>query len=114
MLTSPARLSQRCRLGGPAHTAAAAGISTQEGEVWRETDCLLEGNGFEISVPRQIGSGFEASVGLGPIDSRRGGTTRAVVGLGKPIELFRRHKEPPLTPRNEGAHAVGGGEASPN
>ena len=82
MLTSPARLSQRCRLGGPAHTAAAAGFSTQEGEVWRETDCLLEGNGFEISVPRQIGSGFEASVGLGPIDSRRGGTTRAVVGLG--------------------------------
>src|SRR6516164_2190238 len=48
-------------------------------------DSPLEGNGFEISVPRQIGSGFEASVGLGPIDSRRGGTTRAVVGHGKPI-----------------------------
>src|SRR6516164_8193136 len=77
-------------------------------------DSALEGNGFEISVPRQEGCGFEASVGLGPIDSRRGGTTRAVVGLGKPIELFRRHKEPPLTRRNEGAHAVGGGEASPN
>ena len=77
------------------------------------TDSPLEGNGFEISVPRQIGSGFEASVGLGPIDSRRGGTTRAVVGLGKPI-VFRRLKEPPLTRRNEGAHAVGGGEASRN
>src|SRR6516162_3894334 len=77
-------------------------------------DSPLEGNGFEISVPRQVGSGFEASVGLGPIDSRRGGITRAVVGLGKPIELFRRRKEPPLTRRNEGAHAVGGGEASRN
>src|SRR6516225_3524611 len=76
-------------------------------------DSSLEGNGFEISVPRQIGSGFEASVGLGPIDSRRGKITRAVVGLGKPI-VFRRLKEPPLTRRNEGAHAVGGGEASQN
>jgi hypothetical protein len=69
------------------------------------------GNEFEISVPRQIGSGFEASVGLEPTDSRRGGITRAVVGLGKPIEAL---KERPLTRRNEGAHAVGGGEASRN
>src|SRR6516162_99554 len=76
-------------------------------------DSPLEGNGFEISVPRQIGSGFEASVGLGPIDSRRGKITRAVVDLGKPL-VFRRLKEPPLTRRNEGAHAVGGGEASRN
>jgi len=53
-------------------------------------DSLLEGNGFEISVPRKIGSDFEASVGLRPIDRRRGGIIRAVVGLGKPIELFRR------------------------
>jgi hypothetical protein len=77
-------------------------------------DSLLEGDGFEILVPRQIGSGFEASIGLGPIDGRRGGITRAVVGFGKPIELFRRLKEPPLTRRNEGAHAVDGGEASRN
>ena len=36
-----------------------------------------------------------ASVGLGRIDGRRGGgITRAVVGLAKPIELFRRLKEP--------------------
>jgi hypothetical protein len=48
----------------------------------------LEGNGFEISVPRKIGSDFESSVGLRPIDRRRGGMIRAVVGLGKPIELF--------------------------
>ena len=53
-------------------------------------DSPLEGNGFEISVPRKIGSDFEASVGLRPIDRRRGGIIRAVVGLGKPIELFRR------------------------
>ena len=79
------------------------------------TDSPVEENGFEISVPRQIGSGFVASVGLGPIDSRRGGgIARAVVGLAKPIELFRRLKEPPLTRRNEDAHAVGGGEASRN
>ena len=74
----------------------------------------LEGNGYEISVPRQIGSGFEASVGLEPIDNRRGGITRAVVGFGKPIGLFLRLKEPPLTRRNEGAHPIGGGEASRN
>jgi hypothetical protein len=48
---------------------------------WFAPDSALEGNGFEISVPRQIGSGFEASVGLGPIGNRRGGITRAVVGL---------------------------------
>jgi len=31
-------------------------------------DSPLERDGFENSVPRQIGSGFKASVGLGPID----------------------------------------------
>ena len=59
---------------------------------------------------RKIGSGFEASAGLGPIGRRRGGITRAVVGLGNAIELFRRLEEPPLKP-DEGTHAVGGGEA---
>jgi hypothetical protein len=29
-------------------------------------DSPLEGNGFETPVPREIGSGCEASVGLGP------------------------------------------------
>jgi hypothetical protein len=72
-----------------------------------------EGDGFEISVPRQIGSGFEASIGLGSIDCRRRGIIRAVVGLGKPIELFRRLRSR-HSPPNEGAHAVGGGEASRN
>jgi hypothetical protein len=46
---------------GPAHAAATAGLSIQEGEIPRETDCLLERNGFELPVPRQIGNGFEAS-----------------------------------------------------
>jgi hypothetical protein len=55
------------------------------------------GNGFELPVPREISSGFEASAELRPIDRRRGGIIRAVVGLGKPIELLRRLEEPPLT-----------------
>ena len=52
MLTSRARLCRPCRLAGPAHAAATAGFSIQEREILRETDCLLEGDGFEPSVPR--------------------------------------------------------------
>jgi hypothetical protein len=36
-------------------------------------DSLLEGDGFELSVPRQIGNSFRASSEIGPIDRRRGG-----------------------------------------
>jgi hypothetical protein len=61
-------------------------------------DSPLEGNGFELPVPREIGSGFEASAELEPIDRRRGGIIRAVVGLGKPIELLRRLDESSFTP----------------
>jgi hypothetical protein len=77
MLTSPARLCRPCRLAGPAHAAATAGLAIQEGEIRRETDCLLEGDGFELSVPRQIGKGFEVSseTSLAPV--RRGGFIRA-------------------------------------
>jgi hypothetical protein len=60
-------------------------------------DSPLEGSGFELPVPREISSGFETSAELRPIDPRRGGIIRAVVGLGKPIELLRRLEEPPLT-----------------
>jgi hypothetical protein len=60
-------------------------------------DSLLEGSGFELPVPREISSGFEASAELRPIDPRRSGIIRAVIGLGKPIELLRRLEEPPLT-----------------
>jgi hypothetical protein len=45
----------------------------------------------------EISNGFEASAELRPIDRRRGRIIRAVVGLGKPIELSRPLKEPPLT-----------------
>ena len=38
----------------PAHAAATAGFSTQEGEIALETDCLLEGAGFELMVPQSI------------------------------------------------------------
>ena len=79
---SRACLCRLCRLGEPAHAAATAGFSTQEGESPRETDCLLEGSGFELSVPRQIGNSFRASSEMGPIDRRRGGGIRAVAGLG--------------------------------
>ena len=56
MLTSPARLCRPCHLAGPAHAAAIAGFWIQEGEISRETDCLLEGDGFELSVPREMGT----------------------------------------------------------
>ena len=54
----PARLCRPCRLAGPAHTAETAGLSIQEGEIYRETDCLLEGYGFEPSVPQREGTGL--------------------------------------------------------
>ena len=77
-------------------------------------DSAQEGNGFELSVPREIGSGFEASAELGPIDRRRGAIIRAVVGLGKPIELLGRLEESSFTAANEAAHALGGCETSRN
>jgi len=55
MLTSPARLCRPCRLAGPAHAAATAGFSIQEGEIPRDTDSPLEGDGFELSVPCERG-----------------------------------------------------------
>jgi hypothetical protein len=57
----------------------------------------LEEAGLELPVPHEIGSGFEPSAELGPIDRRRGGIIRAVVGLGKPIELLRRLEESSFT-----------------
>ena len=60
MLTRPARLCWPCRLAGPAHAAATARFSIQEGEIPRETDCLLEGDGFELLVQRHENFGFSA------------------------------------------------------
>src|SRR6202040_382219 len=36
-------------------------------------DSMLEGSGFELSVPRQMGNGFEALSETGPIGYRRRG-----------------------------------------
>jgi hypothetical protein len=63
----------------------------------RSTDSPLEGNGFEVPVPREIDSGFEGSPELWSIDRRRGGIIRAVVGIGKPIELLRCLEESSFT-----------------
>jgi hypothetical protein len=97
MLTGLACLCRPCHLAGPAHAAATARFSTQEGEIPRETDCLLEGDGFELSVPRQTGNSFRASSELGPIDRRRGGGIRAVAGLGNRSNVGGHSKELLLT-----------------
>ena len=99
MLTSPARLCRPYRLAGPAHTAANAGFSIQEGEIPRETDCLLERNGFERSVPRY--QQFVASSELGPIHRRmvirtvwrprRRSSCRAGSGAPLTARIRRRH-----------------------
>jgi hypothetical protein len=44
-------------------------------------DSALEGSGFELSVPRQMGNGFEALSETGPIGYRRRGLIRAVAGF---------------------------------
>jgi hypothetical protein len=44
-------------------------------------DSPLEGSGFELSVPRQMGNGFEALSETGPIGYRRRGLIRAVAGF---------------------------------
>jgi hypothetical protein len=58
MLTNSARLCRPCLLAGSAHPAATAGFSIQEGEILREKDCLLEGDGLELLVPQQESPGF--------------------------------------------------------
>jgi len=50
MLTGPTRLCRPCLPAEPAHAAATAGFSILEGEIPGETDCLLEGTGFELPV----------------------------------------------------------------
>ena len=50
----------------PPRTAATMAenprLSGDGGETRRETDCLLEGSGFELPVPRQIGQRFQGFV----------------------------------------------------
>ena|SRR6516164_8411056 len=74
MVTSPIGLCRSCRLAMPAHAAATAGFSTQEGEIPLETDCLLERAGFELLVRGRGEAGcraFDAPSYLGRVGSRR-------------------------------------------
>src|SRR6516164_2619425 len=50
MLTALRVSAGRAPWPGPAHPAATAGFSIPQGEIPRETDCLLEGDGFELPV----------------------------------------------------------------
>ena len=50
-------------------------------------DSPLEGSGFELPVPCQIGNRFEAFSETGSIGRQRGGLIRAVVGLVKAVEM---------------------------
>ena len=56
-------------------------ISAALKEVRFAMDSPLEGSGFELSVPRQMGNGFEALSETGPIGYRRRGLIRAVAGF---------------------------------
>jgi len=49
----PARLCRPGREASRAHPRGKPGFSTFDSGCGRETDCLLEGNGFELSVPRR-------------------------------------------------------------
>ena len=99
----PARAAARRRGGDLTGEAAFAQIEFA-------TDSPLEGDGFELSVPRQIGYIFRASSEMGPIDRRRGGGIRAVAGLGNRSNVGGHSKSccsPPnqATPRcRQGAH----------
>jgi hypothetical protein len=54
-LESPARLCRPRRQTSRAHPRGKPGFSTLERGCGRETDSLLEGEGFEPSVPRVMG-----------------------------------------------------------
>ena len=90
------RLCRLCRLAETPHAAATAGFSIQEGEIPQETDCLLEGSGFELPVPRCALIANSAAL-VAPRDSVvRGGSLnaaalrpRSVVGR-KTARLTRR------------------------
>jgi len=65
MLLGFARLCRQPPPGRVRTMAENPGLSRNQREIRRETDCLLEGAGFELAVPRQTGSGFEASYEMG-------------------------------------------------
>src|SRR6202140_1183162 len=59
----------------PRKPARKAGFSTFESGCGRETDCLLEGDGFELPVPRKLGlrRGRRLALHLGSLTLRRRG-----------------------------------------
>src|SRR6516162_6735884 len=81
MLTSPARLCRPCRLAGPAHAAATAGFSIQLGEIPRETDCPLEGNGFEISVPRCLATANSVGAFISAVSGSSSDRRSTTIGM---------------------------------
>jgi hypothetical protein len=89
--------NRRCTPSPGLADRLSGGFSRTASAFTAETDWLLEGNGFEVPVPHEIGSGFEASAELWSIDRQRGGIIRAVVGLGKQIELLRCIEESSFT-----------------
>jgi hypothetical protein len=55
-MESPARLCRPGRQASLAHPRGKPGFSTFKSGCGRETDCLLEGDGFELLVPRYEGA----------------------------------------------------------
>jgi len=51
--------------------AESPGFVTNGGEIRRETDSLLEGDGFELPVPREKGWSFDGSLSSAPFKSLR-------------------------------------------
>jgi hypothetical protein len=71
MLLDLARLCRRCRPRMAAKMAENPRLSWDGGEIWRETDCLLERNGFELPVPRENGYRSALSISLKLFGFRR-------------------------------------------
>src|SRR6516164_11256432 len=97
MVTSPIGLCRSCRLAMPAHAAATAGFSTQEGEIPLETDCLLEGSGFELPVPRCALIANSAALVAPPDSAVRGGSLNGRLDVARYTATVLKDSEPSLT-----------------
>src|SRR6516162_2560173 len=67
--------------------------TARRGGVESSHDSPLAGNGFELSVPHETGSGFEVSSEFWTDRCRRGGMIRAASVSARSIERFRRLEE---------------------
>jgi hypothetical protein len=74
-MESPARLCRPGRQASLAHPRGKPGFSTLSSGCGRETDCPLEGDGFELPVPRELGlrRGRRLALHLGSLTLRRRG-----------------------------------------